>query len=102
MYLVLWDSARGQMSRPRISTTLWKIDACPMTYYAIGREQNGYLAVWPTKDQIYFARLDSKGKLVPPGEIKTPGRSGHRTGMLALSGSDGSTLVAWKKGDEMG
>jgi hypothetical protein len=102
MYLVLWDQVRGQLSRPRISSTLWKIDSCPMTYYMIGRDQGGYVAVWPTKDEIYFARMDSKGKLLPPGEIKTPGRSGHRTGILALSGSDGSTLVAWKKDDKLG
>src|SRR5262249_43608325 len=102
MYLVLWDQARGQVSRPRISTTLWKIDSCPMTYYTVSRDRDGYLAVWPTKDQIYFARLDSKGKLLSPGEIKTPGLSGHRTGMLALNGSNGSTLVAWKKDDKLG
>jgi hypothetical protein len=102
MYLVLWDQARGQVSRTRISSTLWKIDACPMTYYAIGRAPGGYVAVWPTRDQIYFTRLDSNGKPWPAGEIKTPGRSGHRTGMLALSGSNGSTLVAWKKDDQLG
>jgi hypothetical protein len=102
MYLVLWDQTQGKSSRPRISTTLWKIDQCPMTYYSISRHQDGYTAVWPTKGEIYFARLDGEGKLLPPGEIKTPGRSGHRTGMLALSGSDGSTLVAWKKDDKLG
>jgi hypothetical protein len=102
MYLVLWDQAHGEMVRPRISSTLWKIDSCPMTYYSIQRDQDGYVAVWPTKGEIYFARLDSMGKLLPPGEIKTPGRSGHRTGILALSRSDGSTLVAWKKDDKLG
>jgi hypothetical protein len=102
MYLVLWDQAHGRSSRPRVSTTLWKIDQCPMTYYSISRNLDGYVAVWPTKDEIYFARLDSEGKLLPPGEIKTPGRSGHRTGILGLSGSDGSTLVAWKKDDKLG
>jgi hypothetical protein len=73
-----------------------------MTYYSISRHQDGYVAVWPTKGEIYFARLDSEGKLLPPGEIKTPGRSGHRTGILGLSGSDGGTLVAWKKDDKLG
>jgi hypothetical protein len=102
MYLVLWDQERGQASRTRISTTLWKIDACPMTYYAISRNSTGFAAVWPTREKVYFARLDAKGNLLPPGEIKTPGRGGMRTGLLALSASDGSTLVAWKKDDQMG
>src|SRR6266852_1390218 len=102
MYLVLWDQGQSQVSRTRVSSTLWKIDSCPMTYYAISRGQGGFVAVWPTKGQIYFARLDSKGQQLPPGEIKTPGKAGHRTGMLALNGPDGSTLVAWKKDDHEG
>ena len=102
MYLVLWDQDRNQVSRRRVSSTLWKIDTCPMTYYSISRRQDGFVAAWPTKGQIYFARLDRQGHLLPPGEIKTPGIAGHRTGVLALSGPGGSTLVAWKKDDRMG
>jgi hypothetical protein len=96
MYLVLWDQGRGEMTRKRLSRTLWQIDACPMTYYAIVRQRGGFVAVWPTQGQIYFARLDGKGEPLAPGETKTPGRSGMRSGMLTLSARDGSTLVAWK------
>jgi hypothetical protein len=102
MYLVLWDQERSQVSRARVSSTLWKTDSCPMSSYAVSRRQGGFVAVWPTKGQIYFARLDSKGKLLPPGEIKTPGSDGPHTGMLALSAPDGSTLVAWKKDARLG
>jgi hypothetical protein len=104
MYLVLWDQERKQTSRTRISTTLWKINACPMTYYTVTRAADGFVAVWPTGGEydIYFARLDRKGNLLPPGEIKTPGKAGHRTGMIALSGPDGSTLVAWAKESQLG
>jgi hypothetical protein len=102
MYLVLWDQGRGRMTRKRVSRNSWKIDGCPMTYYAISRERGGFVAVWPTKGEIYFARLDGNGEPLPPAEIKTPGRSGMRTGMLALTAPDGSTLVAWKNGGEIG
>jgi hypothetical protein len=95
MYLVLWDQDRGEVTRERLSRTLWKIDACPMSYFTVNRERSGFVAVWPTKGQIYFARLDAKGKPLPPEEVKTPGRSGMRTGMLALTSADGSTLVTW-------
>jgi hypothetical protein len=103
MYLVLWDQQRNRSSRTRISTTRWKINACPMTYYTISRFADGFVAVWPTGDRydIYFARLDQQGKLVPPGEIKTPGKAGHRTGMITLSGQGGSTLVAWAKDERL-
>jgi hypothetical protein len=97
MWMVLWDQEHRQESRTRISSTLWKIDACPMTYYTISRNDGGFTAVWPTKGEIYFARLDGAGKLLPPGEIKTPGKSGMRTGMLALSAPNGNTLIAWRQ-----
>jgi hypothetical protein len=99
MFMVLWDQDRSQVSRTRISSTLWKIDGCPMTYYAISRNKRGFEAVWPTRGQIYFAGLDGKGNLLPPGEIKTPGKSGMRTGMVALSAPKGSTLVVWRQDD---
>lgn len=102
MYLVLWDQAANKSTRTRVSTRLWKIDACPMTYYGIIPDGDGYLAVWPTEGKIYFAHLDANGELKSPAEIKTPGLTGMRTGMFALNGSDGSTLVAWKKDDQLG
>jgi hypothetical protein len=101
MWMVLWDQGRSQVSRTRISATLWKIDACPMTYYSVSRNQDGFTAVWPTRGEIYFARLDGKGNLLPPGEIKTPGRSGMRTGMLTLNAPEGRTLVAWRQEDRV-
>jgi hypothetical protein len=102
MYLVQWDQDRGQVSRTRVSRTPWKIDACPMTYYTISRDLGGFVAVWPTRGQVYFAHLDSKGDLSPQGEIKTPGRSGMRSGVLALSAPGGKTLVAWRNNDQIG
>jgi hypothetical protein len=101
MYLVLLDQERGRMTRKRVSRTLWKIDACPMTYYTLSPERGGFVAVWPTRGQIFFARLDKQGDALPPAETKTLGRSGMRTGMLALSAADGSTLIAWKKDDQL-
>ncbi len=101
MYLILWDQDRGRVSRTRISNTPWKINACPMSAYAISRTQDGFLSVWPTKGQIYFARLDNKGSAMPPGEVKTDGSAGMHTGMLGMSGADGTIVVAWKKDDQL-
>jgi hypothetical protein len=75
-----------------------------MTYYSIARAANGYVAAWPTGEsyEIYFARIDQKGKILPPGEIKTPGRAWHRTGVLVLAAPDGSACVAWVKDGQLG
>jgi hypothetical protein len=101
MFLVLWDQDRKTVSRTRVSSTLWKLDGCPMTYYAVAPRGDGFTAVWPTESRIFFARLDSKGALLSPAEIKTPGSAGMRTGILALGDSDGSTLIAWKKDGQL-
>jgi len=101
MYLVVLTKD-GRQSRTRVSSTLWTINGCPTTYYSISATKDGYLAAWPTKGEIYFTKLDKDGRVLPPGEIKTPGRSGMRTGLVALAASDGSTLIAWKHQDELG
>ena len=101
MYLVLWDQARNQSSRTRMSRTLWNVNACPMSYYAIARAPAGYVAVWPTRGEVFFTRLDIKGEPSGEPEIKTSGKSGMRTGLLALSGTDGNTLVVWRDGDRI-
>ena len=73
MYLVLWDQDRGRTTRKRLGRTLWKIDACPMTYFTVARGRGGFVAVWPTKGQIYFARLDGKGEPYPRRKPRRPG-----------------------------
>ena len=103
IWLALWDPARGgKPARTRVSTTPWKIAACPMTYFTVVPTAKGYVAAWPTKGQIYFARLDKDGAVLPPGEIKTPGTNGMRTGVQALIAADGATLIAWKNNDTLG
>jgi hypothetical protein len=91
----------GRQVRTRISSTLWKINACPMTYYSLVATVDGYVAAWPTKGEIYLARLDRLGKVLSPGEIKTPGKTGMRTGLVALGAPDGEVLVAWKEQDQL-
>jgi hypothetical protein len=103
MFVALIDEARGSNpTRTRVSSTPWKVNACPMTYFTITRTETGYVAAWPTKGQVYFTRLDKSGAVVPPGEIRTPGTTGMRNGLLALSGSDGATLIGWKNRDVLG
>ncbi len=103
IYLALLDQrSRSLPIRKRVSTTAWHVNACPMTYFTITPIDTGYVAAWPTKGQVYFARLDKDGNVLPPGEIKTPGSSGMRTGVVALSAKDGTALVAWKNKETLG
>jgi len=100
MFVVLSDPrSQSKPVRTRISSTAWKINGCPMTYFTITRSEAGFVTAWPTKGQVYFARLDKAGNVLPPGEIRTPGTSGMRNGLVALSASDGASLIAWKSKD---
>ncbi len=103
MYVVVWDQRHdGRPARTRVSGTSWRIAACPMTYFTISPTDTGYVVAWPTKGQVYFARLDHDGRVLPPGEIETPGTTGMRQGLVALSAADGTTLVAWKNQEALG
>src|SRR6266516_2277640 len=71
MFVVLWDQRAGTKPlRTRISGTPWKLEGCPMTYFTISRAGDGFVAAWPTKGQVYWARLDKDGAVLPPGEIR--------------------------------
>ena len=102
MYVVVWDQKSGKSVRTRVSTTTWKVSTCPMTYFSIARAGTGYVAAWPTKGQVSFAHLDKDGAVVAPGEIHTAGTTGMRTGVVALTATDGATLIAWKDKDVLG
>jgi len=102
MYLALWDPSQNKATKSRVGSTPWKIDSCPMTYYCVNRTADGFVAAWPTKGEIYFAKLNADGSPGKQKEIKTPGACGMRTGVLAIPGDDGRTLVAWKKDDQLG
>ncbi len=67
--------------------------------YAI---EEGYVAAWPSKGDIYFARSDRNAKALSPGEIKTPGPLRRALGMVALGAPSGESLVVWKHEDELG
>jgi hypothetical protein len=102
MYLGFWDPKTNKATKTRISTTPWKIDSCPMTYYSLVRSGDGFVAAWPTKGEIYFARLDADGSLQAPKEVKTAGQCGMRTGIVGLPIAGGRTLITWKKDNKLG
>lgn len=102
MYVALWDQTKNTVTKVRVGLTPWVVDSCPMTYYSIAASGDGYIAAWPTKGEIFFARLDGSGKARGPKEIKTPGANGMRTGLVALPAADGNAIVVWKKDGQLG
>ena len=100
MHLALWEpTKKAKPTRHLVSRESWKVEACPMTYFSVVPSGVGYVAAWPTKGRIYFTRIDSNGAASASGEVRTPGISGMRTGLMALPAADGTVLVAWKNRD---
>ena len=97
MYVAIWNQSTNDVTSHRVGKTPWNIDQCPMTYYSITSTQNGFVTAWPTKGQIYCARLDRSGKPTGPEEIRTNGSNGMRTGIVALDAKGGAMVVIWKK-----
>jgi hypothetical protein len=102
MYLILWDQERGRTTRSRVGSNPWKTDSCPMTYFSVVATRQGFLATWPTRGDVYFARLNTDGAPLSAAETKTPGSTNTRTNVLALDDAAGKALVAWKKDGRMG
>ena len=70
--------------------------------FLLARSPNGFRGRLANQGGNLLCPARWRGKPLPPGEIKTPGTSGMRTGILTLSGANGSTLVAWKKDGRLG
>ena len=97
MYLLALLKDEAAFSLGKLSGKPWKINGCPMTgTFLSGGKDEGLVAAWETKGQVYFARLDQRGQILPPGEIRTPGE-GIKKYPVVLSAPEGTVLVAWKK-----
>lgn len=102
MYLLLVDQKDNSVSKHKISSAPWKIDTCPMTYYAISPTATGYVAAWPTKNKVYAASINAQGTRSPAGEIHTLGKVGNRHDLRIFQDSKGQTVVLWKFEDQLG
>lgn len=102
MYLLVHSKDAEGFLRLRLSGSSWQIDGCPMTGASLTAGRTDELAAaWETKGRVYFARLDRKGRLQPPGEINGPMTNRLMKWPIALIAPDGSALLAWKSGDSL-
>ena len=92
-YLALLPSDARSFAHVKVSQAVWNIDSCPMTGSFLSRAESGLVAGWETKSQIYYARLDKRGRKTSAGEIHVADRGRYP---VVLTASDGVTLVAWK------
>ena len=102
MHLAELDLQTGKASKKAVSKTPWILDTCPMTYYSLATTSSGMTAAWPTQREVYVAKISNDGRLQSPGEVKTTGLSGMRTGLLTIQNTKDETLVVWNSDNQIG
>lgn len=75
----------------------WKIGKCVMSTAAFGSGQEGTLAAWETREQIYFAKVSGKGSTAA-AESEAPGDGANRKHPSVAVAKDGRFLLAWTEG----
>jgi hypothetical protein len=76
----------------------WEINSCPMSSEAFAEGPEGsVLTAWETKEQIWFARIESKtGKLTDL--VSAPGTPRGRKHPALAVNAQGETILAWTEG----
>jgi hypothetical protein len=75
----------------------WKIEACPMSTYALLESGGSVRAAWETEEQIYSAAIDpASAKFSPP--IPAPGQGNNRKHPTLAVNGEGKMLLAWTEG----
>jgi hypothetical protein len=90
-----WITLSGNASRPVVLQP-WKLNACPMSTFALAPLGDGMVAAWETEQQIYYARLDPRTRTFST-PIAMEGSAGRKHPSVATNAA-GVTLVAWTEG----
>jgi hypothetical protein len=94
MYL-LTGRTGGPFRKEKISSTEWKINACPMTGSFLSQHDKSLATAWETKGEIFYGIKSGEGT---PREIKVA-RNGKWP--IALESPNESVLVSWKDGQSV-
>jgi hypothetical protein len=91
-----WLTVGGKPERPPVRVHAWRLEACPMTTFALAETKEGLLAAWETQQQIYSATLDPvTGRL--SGLAAVPGAGTRKHPSIAVNEA-GDRLLAWTEG----
>jgi hypothetical protein len=75
----------------------WEINGCPMSTAALAEGPAGVLAVWETKEQVYFTTLDARAGR-PAAVRPAPGDGRGRKHPAVAANARGEVILAWTEG----
>jgi hypothetical protein len=90
-----WITLSGAASKPVVLQP-WKLNACPMSTFALAPRGDDMVAAWETEQQIYYARLHTGARTFST-PIAMDGPAGRKHPSVATNAA-GVTLVAWTEG----
>jgi hypothetical protein len=75
----------------------WKVTTCPMSSFAFAEGGPGVLATWETREQVYYAGIDTaSGKR--SATVAAPGTARGRKHPVVAANSRGQTILVWTEG----
>lgn len=74
----------------------WPLNSCPMSSFSLANDRGSLLAAWETREQVFWAPLDSEGSSARPA-IVAPG-IGKSKHPIILANGKGQVLFAWTEG----
>jgi hypothetical protein len=94
-----WLTLSGAAPKP-VVLQAWRLNACPMSTFALAQDGESLAAAWETEQQIYFARLNP-GTRTFSAPVAMNGRPGRKHPSLGTNGA-GVTLISWTEGTGWG
>jgi hypothetical protein len=90
-----WLTLSGAAAKPVVLQT-GKLDACPMSTFALTPDGQALAAAWETEQQIYYSRLNP-GTRTFSAPVAMDGPPGRKHPSVATNAA-GVTLVSWTEG----
>lgn len=93
--MLLTSTDRGKSFSMR-SLDPWRLNACPMSSMSMAENEGATLAAWETRDQVFWAPLESNGRMAQSA-VAAPGtdKSKHP---VVVANCKGQILFAWTEG----
>ena len=93
--MLLWSRDRGTTFTTR-RVDPWKLEACPLSTFALAEAPRGLVAAWETEGRIRHAML-TPGTTAPPPIAEAPGSNQRKHPAVAVN-AQGQFLLAWLEG----
>jgi hypothetical protein len=81
MYLITRLGMDGNFQMQRLSSTPWRINACPMTGTFLSKQGTQTVAAWETKGSVYYARLGAREQTAEGNQSRQSRKVAGRAGL---------------------